>query len=75
MIVTKTTGVCDRCKKEVDKDFYKITVETQNIISSSYASGYMSNFYVGDGIRMPGSDAYHLCQDCLNEFRKFARNE
>jgi hypothetical protein len=24
---------------------------------------------------MPGSDAYHLCQDCLNEFRKFARNE
>ena len=72
MIVTKTTGICDRCNTEIDKDFYKITIETQNIVINSYAGVF--NFH-SDGVRLPGSDAYHLCQNCLNEFRKFAKNE
>lgn len=73
MIVTKTTGICDICKTEIDKDFYKITVETQKTVINSYAGGILS--FHSDGIRMPGVDAYHLCQDCLNKFRKFMKND
>jgi hypothetical protein len=35
----------------------------------------MSNFHLsGDSIRLTKSDAYHLCQDCLNKFKKFVNN-
>ena len=75
MITTKTTGTCDRCKNEVETDFYTLTINPEKIVINQYAGGYMSNFHLsGDSIRLTKSDAYHLCQDCLNKFKKFVNN-
>jgi hypothetical protein len=35
MITTKTTGVCDRCKNEVDTDFYTLTINPEKNYNKS----------------------------------------
>lgn len=73
MITTTTTGTCDRCKKEVDRDFYKATIATQQHKVIQYATTFP--LYT-DGITLNlNHEGYHICQDCLDEFRKFVKND
>lgn len=77
MITTKTTGICDRCKAELDIKIHKLAISDINIQSAYPAHNFIPYY---DGIQFKDynfeTDVYHLCDVCLKDFRQgFMQNE